>query len=73
MVWGSKRYVTNVCMYAALFHLYSGIITLINLKNCKKKPNLVPCGASRYSHTECARTMQSRKIMFTVPKFSFSD
>ena len=27
MVWGGKRYVTNVCMYTALFRLYSGIIT----------------------------------------------
>ena len=27
MVWGGKRYVTNVCMYAALFCLYSGIVT----------------------------------------------
>ena len=27
MVLGGKRYVTNVCMYAALFRLYSGRIT----------------------------------------------
>ena len=27
MVCGGKQYVTNVCMYATLFCLYSGIIT----------------------------------------------
>ena len=27
MVWGCKRYVSNVCMYVALLRLYSGIIT----------------------------------------------
>ena len=27
MALGGERYVTNVCMYAALFRLYSGIIT----------------------------------------------
>ena len=26
-MWGGKRNVTNVCMYAALFRLYFGIIT----------------------------------------------
>ena len=26
---GGERYVTNVCMYAALFHMYSGTITQI--------------------------------------------
>ena len=39
MVWGGKRYVTNVCMYAALFHLYSGIIS-----------QTVRCRARRRAH-----------------------
>ena len=51
---GGKRYVTNVCMYAALFRLYSGIITQTAASAAGKAfplvhpilGNTVPLGAS---------------------------
>ena len=44
MVWGGKRYVTNVCMYAALFRLYSGIVTQTARRTCRKES--VPTSSS---------------------------
>ena len=37
---GGKRYITNVCMYAALFRLYSGIIT--QTARCRRRTESVP-------------------------------
>ena len=36
MVWGGG-YVTNVCMYAALFRLYSGIITQTARRRARRR------------------------------------
>ena len=34
---GGKRYATNVCMYAALFRLYSSIITRIACRRVRRR------------------------------------
>ena len=40
MVWGGKRYVTNVCMYAALFRLYFGIMTQTARRRARRKESV---------------------------------
>ena len=47
MVWGGKLYVTNVCMYAALFRLYSGRVTQTARCRARRResvPNKVSLG-----------------------------
>ena len=49
MVWGGggKQYVKNVCMYAALFCLYSAIATQTARPNCAPQGS-VPLGVAIY-------------------------
>ena len=52
MVWGGKQYVTNVCTYAALFHLYSGRITqtVCHRAHRRRRRESVP---NAYRGSEC--------------------
>ena len=44
-MWGGKRYVNKVCMYAELFRLYSGIITQTVHRRARRRRRRgsVPC------------------------------
>ena len=58
MVWGGGggRYVTNVCMYAALFRLYSGTIT-----QTARSRESVPMGqVHTHRHVRISATIQPR-------------
>ena len=46
---GGKRYVTNVCMYAALFRLYYGIITQTARRRARRRSHGRRCRRRRES------------------------
>ena len=69
MVWGGgKRYVTNVCMYAALFRLYSGIMTQTARR--RRRRESVPFGLNsclRWATLSLSNCLQARFLSKRFP------
>ena len=58
---GGGRYVTNVCMYAALFRLYSGISTQTARRRAhqRRRRESIPRGATGPCYPSCSRIAAS--------------